>query len=493
MLPADRQGVLWVGKDPPISSPFVQRRLWVEHLKPDEVEKKLNFARALLITVQPGDFELFESTLRICARAALDRGVMVVGLLASDLDFERAQEIRRTQKLTGLVRLEFATNLTDVAETIARAGSEVGPSSGAVELLGDLSRVSPQSQFLLTRAFHDCASIQVEPLDGGFVAECALRVHAWLRASPVGPRPMPFFVKGGTLQEIAGERQNYSLFADSYIPFNLRPNLIPDRCVAGSERALLVGNFVEDAISLRKALQTGQGSTAIFSLFENTLRGFRMQPFSSGSQPQTGLGAFIKDRCRPEKLSADIAALAASYHLQRSVPKLVDDLVAAAATVSYRSGPYHGDLHAGNVMVRHRDAIVIDFAKTRFAGPLTADPATLEVSLIFDGHAADEDFENWRSFVDQLFISLPSLAPPVPEAKPTNFSWLYRAVRELRHVLVGLEGSEKEAALVLAAYLVRFARLAPNPVSSPPTFADSRHAYALVVAERLLVSLNEQQ
>jgi hypothetical protein len=275
------------------------------------------------------------------------------------------------------------------------------------------------------------------------------------------------------------------VYADHYIAFNLRPNLIPERCVSGSGRALLVGNFVEDAISLRKALQSGQGSSAIFSLFENTLGGFRMQPFTSGSSPTKGLEHFVKYRCWAENVRTDVAALAHSLGLGLPPAELQNELVTVAASISYRSGPYHGDLHAGNVMVRHRDAIVIDLFSAGL-GPLTADPAALEVSLVFDGLPADADFATWRSLVDQLFVSLPSLRPPVPEAKPTNFSWLYRAVRELRHVLISLEGVEKEAAVVLAAYLVRFARLLQKPVSMPATMTEKRHAYALVVAERLL-------
>jgi hypothetical protein len=491
MLPAARRNVVWIGDTAPVVAPFTDRRLGVSHSKIEEVGGLLNSARALIVVQQRGEFGLLQRVFDECAQNALDHGVMVIALMESDVDFDEVRKRQGASPFGKLIQLEFVAGLNDVAETIARATYEVGPSCETVALTGDLGRISSVSQFLLKRAFHDCESIQVEAIDGGFMAECALRVHGWLRASRVGPRPMPFFVKGGTLEEIAAERYNYVTYADHYIPFNLRPNLIPERCVSGSGRALLVGNFVEDAISLRKALQSGQGSSAIFSLFENTLGGFRMQPFTPGNSPGKGLEHFVKNRCWAEKVRPDVTALAESLELGQTPVEVQNGLVAVATDILYRSGPYHGDLHAGNVMVRHRDAIVIDLFSAG-SGPLTADPAALEVSLVFDGLPANADFDAWRSFVDQLFVSLPSLRPPVPEAKPTNYSWLYRAVRELRHVLIGLDGVEKEAAVVLGAYMMRFARLLQKPVSVPATFSEKRHAYALVIAERLLKSVQER-
>jgi len=485
MLPAERRNVVWIAETDPVFAPFTDRRLWVKHSKIEAVGSLLNSARALIVVQRRGEFGLLQRVFDESAQNALDHGVMVIVLMESDFDFDEVRKRQCALLFGKLIQLEFVSNLNDVAETIARAIHEVGPSCETVALTGDLARISTVSQFLLRRAFHDCESIQVEAIDGGFMSECALRVHGWLRASQVGPRPMPFFVKAGTLEEIATERRNYATYADHYIPFNLRPNLIPERCVSGSGRALIVGDFVEDAISLRKALRSGQGSSAIFSLFENTLGGFRMQPFTPGSNPTKGLETFVKYRCWAENIRADVAALAKSFGLGQTPSELQNELVTVASGISYRSGPYHGDLHAGNVMVRHRDAIVIDLFSAGF-GPLTADPATLEVSLVFDGLPADGDFDAWRSFVDQLFVSLPSLRPPIPEAKPTNFSWLYRAVRELRHVLIGLDGVENEAAVVLAAYLMRYARLLQKPVSAPATTSEKRHAYALVIAERLL-------
>ena len=47
--------------------------------------------------------------------------------------------------------------------------------------------------------------------------------------------------------------------------------------------------------------------------------------------------------------------------------------------------PAHGDMHATNVLVRHGDAILIDFEKLEQHYPLTYDPASLEGGLLVEG------------------------------------------------------------------------------------------------------------
>ena len=488
MLPSLRREVLWVSDSDPVIPPFKERRLLLKRIRFDEKVEIRDSTRALILVVPRARIEQLRILATENAKPALDRGIMLFALLEADADFVPVQDLLKSLSYGTRIRVEFRDNLADVAESIARADNEIGPSCGNVELPPSLPDVSATTRLLLTRAFHDCTTIQVKPIGGGFAAECTLQVHAWLAASQVGPRPMPFFVKAGNPSEIAKERYNYEQVAGHYIPFNLRPNLIPDRCVVGSDRALIVGNFVEDAIPLREALQSGQASTAIFSLFENTLRGFRMQPFTEHNAPSWDLAPFVNDRSWAKNIRSDVVDLAVSYDLHRNASEIQEGLVEVAKSLKCRMGPYHGDLHAGNVMVRHRDSIVIDFGSINF-GPLTADPAALEASLVFGDLPPGEDFESWRHFVDHLYGSLSSLSPPVPEAIPTRFSWLYRSVRELRHILVGFEGIEKEAKTVLAAYLIRFSRLLQTPLSLPPTFSEKRHAYALVIAERLLEAL----
>ncbi len=110
----------------------------------------------------------------------------------------------------------------------------------------------------------------------------------------------------------------------------------------------------------------------------------------------------------------------------------------------------------------------------------------------------DEDetgtYDEWRAFVDQIYGSkVHTLHPPaLAESKPGPFSWLRRSIRELRHILLGCNVDEREAKLVLAAYLMRYARLGLESLKNPKLepLAFDRHAYALVIAERIVVGLS---
>jgi hypothetical protein len=142
-------------------------------------------------------------------------------------------------------------------------------------------------------------------------------------------------------------------------------------------------------------------------------------------------------------------------------------------------------------MVRGGDAILIDFASTSH-GPLTADPAALEVSLMFGTESFETKklFREWRTFIDEIYgLEVTTLHPPALfETKPGRFSWLRRSLRELRHVLLACEGSGAEAKVVLAAYLMRYARLDIETLANAKakTLAFDRHCYALVVAEQIV-------
>jgi hypothetical protein len=165
--------------------------------------------------------------------------------------------------------------------------------------------------------------------------------------------------------------------------------------------------------------------------------------------------------------------------LQRLVRRRSDELVAL-------EGPIHGDLHAGNVMVRSRDAIVIDFGSMG-SGPLSVDPAILEVSLVFgtDNRDKPELFDAWKSFVDDIYRE-PTQPPPLTGVH-YNYEWLAKGIRELRHLMACCGMTHDEALVVLCACLLRFCRLCPSDLHTEELVAlsERRRAYALVVAERL--------
>jgi len=308
----------------------------------------------------------------------------------------------------------------EAAEYIARA--YVGPLQRSLPKIDPIKLKDPEMEILLRRAFFDCNRIRLEHLPGGKASDGVFTVHAWCDEANAGPRPLPFFIKFGEPDGIEAERQTYQTHAELYIPFNLRPNLDRHRCVRGSKYSALVGNFVEDATPLRKTLRQGVGDGVLFALFETSLKAFRVQAFAiCSSKRTTGLNDFVKDRvrgkARPPKIArswceimndADevkegtkILTLAASYGL-KSKPEALEKLLCdTAKEIPHWWGPTHGDLHAGNVMVRRGDSILIDFGSVA-DGPLTADPATLEVSLVFGTDAEDDasNFDEWKAFVD---------------------------------------------------------------------------------------------
>lgn len=167
-------------------------------------------------------------------------------------------------------------------------------------------------------------------------------------------------------------------------------------------------------------------------------------------------------------------------------------LVALGGRVECRWGPIHGDLHAGNVMVRRGDAIVIDFGSIA-NGPPTTDLASLEVNLAFgsDSGRTAKSFTAWKRFVDHCYHSIPDIRPPNLAVDTTGFAWLRRAVREIRHMALGCDGHKDEYAVTLASELMRISRI-PTKASlkkSKDSHATARHAYALVVANRIIQAL----
>ena len=184
-----------------------------------------------------------------------------------------------------------------------------------------------------------------------------------------------------------------------------------------------------------------------------------------------------------------ILALAKTLGANIDPQELQTRLCNVAKTIPFWWVPIHGDLHSGNVMVRRSDAILIDFGSVA-EGPLTADPAILEISLIF-GTDKDDDvgaFDERKRFLDHAYVCAPGIRPPNPAAEPTRFDWLRQSIRELRHILFGCDCHYAEAELVLAAYLMRFACLEIEtlPNDQLRELALKRRAYALIIADRLV-------
>ena len=383
-----------------------------------------------------------------------------------------------------------------IAETLARY--DPGPPLGApmIKKIGDAKSLEPESEALLRRAFYNADRITVKRLEGGKTAKETFCVFANLPEAEYGPQPMPFFVKLGSAWRIADEKRHYLEVAEPFIPFHLRPTLNTARSVTTLNTAALVCNFVESAVSLREALRAGQGHGAIFSLFEITLRGLRshtsIKPKRLGVV-EAFLDLKVRAREIEEKHPARIKELTDRGMTRK--PQEIEQILRARATkIKTHDGPYHGDLHYGNIMVRNRDAIVIDFGSMEPFGPLYADPAVLEVSLVFgtDNHDDPKSYDDWREFVDFIFLN--PLSPPVAKGDHPQFGWLHKAIRELRHVVACCGVEEPEALIILAGCLLRYARNAPLKLASEKLnlLAERRRAYALVVTYKICERLEQE-
>jgi hypothetical protein len=351
----------------------------------------------------------------------------------------------------------------------------------------------------MRRAFHDASRIIAEALDGGKVSDGAYRVFVIQRNS--GPHPMPYFFKVAKTgydakkkqwipNPLERERVNYGLWVEPYIPFHLRPGLIQDRSIEGLYWSALACHFVDGAARLEVSLLNRQASGILFALFETTLRGLRAHTLDS--PPEAGaIADFIEERVDANRILSDrIMAkripVARKLGLKRDPVTLKTELVRKAKPFSAARGIHHGDLHFKNVMVRQRDAIVIDFGSTCYRGPITADPTCLEASIVFGPIDCDPKVQGeWQKFVEHIYKD--PMKPLPPAVDHFRFAWMSRAVRELRHVAHYCGVSREENILMLAASLLRYARFPREELKNAKAqrISEIRKAFAMVVAERL--------
>lgn len=435
-------------------------------------------------------------------RTCLDAGGLIY-LAASNEDgtefIQRAVTAARLeQRIDKQIRIRQQPQAAEIAEIFA--AYEAGPVA-STELTLHGESVSPVFEYMLRRAFHDCKSVLIKNLkrarteaevkELGPAAEVAC-VHAVFTNADAGPRPLPFIAKLDKVHHIEKEIDCYRNYVTNYIPFNLRPNLEPSRCLCGAEYGFLVGDFVDHSESLWTAAHRRLAHAAIYSLFDNTLGGWRLQAYEgplAGIQSKDFL-AELKGYFDPARIPPAIVAKAKELGAKQQPDELLK-LVQAFGPVPQLTAPMHGDLHADNVCVRGVDAIIIDFQKTR-RGPLVADPACLEVSLVFN--FANEDNNNgWVEIVDRLYQFEHLVHAPPPAREPTKREWLWTAVRQIRMIALSGQAFWYEYPIALALCLLRRARLGRARPDVNPDDDALRAGYAYVVAERIITKLYEEK
>jgi uncharacterized protein associated with vWA-MoxR-VMAP ternary system len=465
-----RSNVLWLGPSED-SVEFSHRRLSVELCDSVPVTDRLPFATALIVNVCESNRGDLATTLRLVVKAAIQHGLVVHVIADSDATQFHVAHVLKTLSLTALVNASTEPALHLIAENVAR--HDPGPSfNAALTLRGHA--VSEEAEFLLRRAFCDCDHIIVSNLTGGTTD--VLSVHAVFKDSLSGPRPLPFFAKVGTRSSIEHERDIYKDYVEHFVPFFLRPSLDYDRCILGAEKAMLVGKFVEHSESLSDVARRNMAESPIHSLFDNALRGWRLQAKEVSNNLLAAMPWFVI----PDQIPDSRVAQARAYGIVRA-PGELGFLLKNAAPVSYLSAPYHGDLHADNIRVRGNDAILIDFQRVQ-TGPLLADHACLEISLAFNEYSADSN-DGWMSLIDTLFSQANFLHPPGPALEPAPREWLWNAIRQIRTIALANQRSQEYVQIVAIA-LLRFARLPMRPTDS--SIGEARKAYAYLIADKLI-------
>jgi hypothetical protein len=482
-----RKSVIWIGTAPnqETCTELKNRGLIVQACEGQAGVERLPLARAIVLSFEEGRDKDFQSSLNKITAQAQDHGLMVLAVANSDKEFLLMDEILKTIHPGARPEKRITRPPYVIAELIAR--HDAGPSAGDVEVLG--AQVPETTRLFLRRAFNDCKSISIRKLAGGRSAR-VFSVYALFRDSRVGPRPLPFFAKVDKKAKILNEWSRYQNPVGHFIPFQARPDLEPERCFTGSTQGILVGNFVEHSESLWEVAKRGAAQPVIYSLFDEALRGWRLQAYAQDDAAAFAdslwaslTGLWDLTRCIPQ-LSR--RATDASKFGKVHSPQELLDMLKAFGTLRHRLAPCHGDLHIHNVRARRGEAILIDFNSARFSGPLVADPASLEVSLVFEMDSTDADNEGWRELAHNLYESQYLHRAPPPPKEPAAREWMWACVRQIRLIALESQETDREYHYALIWYLLR--RAAFRNENARDKF---RRDFAYYLACRLVASLEE--
>ncbi len=320
---------------------------------------------------------------------------------------------------------------------------------------------------LLQRAFWDCSELRLSFLPGGLSGASVCKVYACLEAGQVGEYPHLHFVKIGPRKKIIDEHDKYCSFILEYVPFHLGPRLRRERCNLGSTQGILVGDFVEGTESLVACARGGRCGHAISNLFDKTLAGWRKQARPDAVRT---LGEHLAAKWQIEGSDKSIALPKSRADIVTGlggsidIPALKRIFETLSATTSL-CAPAHGDLHATNVLVRHGDAIIIDFEKMEDHYPLTYDPASLEGGILVEGFAKDlKRKKNKKAITRKMLVKLikPLYSADVlvdrveiPCRPGSPVEWYYDCVNQIRIRSWPAEREKGQYALTLALCLIR--------------------------------------
>lgn len=491
----DRSAILWMG---PSSIPAQlqdearARRLTLVQSTEAALAGASPAGRALAVAFTDESPEVFIARVRRCVKVALDHGLVVLVVVAPGGSPQRLAEMKRaletsTDKHAAILYDQWA----EVAEEARQ--HDPGPGVGAnVELEGqdlDIEDGAEESEvrLLLRRAFFDVPSIRVSLIERGFSGARVYRIDPLPVPGLASTRSLPYLVKVDSREKARREREANKAHATHHVPFRFRPNIDDRRCVEGSSRALLVQDFIEGGDSAGRLLRYMRPAGVVATLFEESLRGFRLCRTSAADTLPTYLVARVLNpmsALSEARVTALRAATALALKLDPSSMSVEAIYQLIEGQPDFQCGwcTIHGDLHSGNVFVGpYGDVVLIDFANAS-CGPSLIDPACFEVSLAWK---ASPSGIPPRELPEDHLLNLYRypLEPPLPGAEPgLEWRWLWEAVRHTR-LHAGLQaGAPGAYVLGVAAYLVRFASYGDGA-------SVGRRGLAIVAASRLLAHL----
>lgn len=374
--------------------------------------------------------------------------------------------------------------LADIARLIRQVGSGRAPNLYLSVTAFDSDHrgieLQPEDALLVRRAFWDCSSVQLRSMAAGLSGASIYRAHASLTGGVPGPWPHPFFVKLGSRAQIEQEYRGYRDNARMYIPFHLGPRLDVGRSGLGSSRGVLVGDLVEEGQLLKHCARHGRAVPAIANLFSKTLRSWYLTSSEEADQSISGqLIHIFPDVVPPHRLEI-IRGLGATLALADLRQRFIE-----CNSTPVRIGHIHGDLHAGNILVRSTDAVVIDFEKTTDALPILYDAASVEGGLLVDGFLRDgRKPSELLASLEPLYSGGGDLRWMIPCHPGDPSSWFYDCVHQIRIQARQMQSQEFQYAATLALVLIKKA-------CNEQRFddkAEALRAVAYVLGERLLLA-----
>lgn len=341
-------------------------------------------------------------------------------------------------------------------------------------------QLSVTDKALIERAFHDCSSVYLASMPGGRSGVETLRAFPERLGGP-GRWPQTVFIKIGSRHQIQREYESYIRCVEPYLSFDLGPHLIPSRCFLGAKRAILVGNFVDEAEPLAVCIRSGRAAPAIACLFDRTLLGWHRG--AKVELQEHSLGQILYSRLVREKVAEQRLTLAMSWGATLKYRELCKRLLQCESK-NVLMGHAHGDLHVGNVLVREGNAVLIDFAACADRRPLLRDAAALEASLLTDVLAEEDYVSPLKLLAEIEFMYRNPLmtVPPIPRPR-SPIGWFASCVRQIRMYASRLEVEPGQYAASLAAALL-FKATKDSAASGHDA---NVRAMAYALAERILV------